>query len=108
VSSHGLRGRSDVVYSSGRADSLAYGGGFPPGADLRAFVLKERIPHLPEARCRGHSELFDERPADDPYRDAITKRALAVCSSCPALGRVRSGYAGSTHQSARVGLWPAE
>jgi hypothetical protein len=30
--------------------------------------------------------LFDERPADDPYRDAVTERALAVCASCPALG----------------------
>jgi WhiB family transcriptional regulator, redox-sensing transcriptional regulator len=50
------------------------------------FYLKERIPHLPGARCRGHSELFDERPADDPAWHAVTERALAACASCPALG----------------------
>src|SRR4051812_23298034 len=77
-------GRSGTVYSSGRADSLVYGGGFAPGADLRTFVPKERIPHLPGARCRGHSELFDERPAD-PDEIRLTERALAACASCPAL-----------------------
>src|SRR4051812_13777461 len=100
-------GRSDTVYSSGRADSLVYGGGFSPGAGLRTFVPKERIPHLPGARCRGHSELFDERPAD-PDEVPLTERALAVCASCPALRPARNGYASSNHVSARVALWPAE
>jgi WhiB family transcriptional regulator, redox-sensing transcriptional regulator len=79
-------GRPETVSSSGLAETRVYGGGFAPGTDLRDFVLKERIPRLPGARCRGHSELFDEPPADDPYGDAVTERALAVCASCPALG----------------------
>ena len=101
-------GRPDIVYSGGLAENRVYGGGFAPGTDLRSFVLAERIPHLPGARCRGHSELFDERPADDPYWDAVTERALAVCASCPALGPCEEWLRRLEPASAHVGWWPAE
>lgn len=79
-------GRLPVVSSSGLAETRVYGGGFAPGREIRDFVLKYRIPHLPGARCRGHGELFDEHPTDDPRWKQTTERALAVCASCPALG----------------------
>ncbi|WP_006247217.1 hypothetical protein [Mycolicibacterium tusciae] len=72
-------GRLDAATSSGLAETRVYGGGFAPGQDFRNFVLAERIPHLPGARCREHAGLFD---SDDESGNA---KALSLCAECPAL-----------------------
>ncbi|MGK2852644.1 MAG: hypothetical protein ACSLE3_00835 [Microbacteriaceae bacterium] len=53
-----------------------------PAVDLLALVL-HRVPALPEALCRGRSELFD---SDDP---ADVAEAVSRCQCCLELGACR-------------------
>lgn len=60
------------------------------GADL--FAALAAIPRLPDAACKGRSELFDEaRPHEAPddvaYRHAAATR---ICQDCPALQPCRA------------------
>jgi WhiB family redox-sensing transcriptional regulator len=47
-----------------------------------------RVPHLPGARCRGQSELFDRTVGGAAPRIEVMRarrEALRVCRDCPAL-----------------------
>lgn len=53
------------------------------------------VPRLPGARCRGQSDLFDERHTDEPEDDwqHRSQTALHLCRTCPALAGCQTWFA---------------
>ena len=68
-------------------------GAVDPSWQAFAKIVLMNTPHLDGAKCRGHSDLFDRHPHNDPHRVIDKDIAEHMCATCPALGACRTWLA---------------
>ena len=63
-------------------------GAVDPSWQAFAKIVLMNTPHLDGAKCRGHSDLFDRHPHNDPHRVIDKDIAEHMCATCPAASAI--------------------